>query len=243
MPAVARTNRLSPWGRLVATCGALVGTFVVVLVAGGLMSREQRLTTYTVHGQLNGVTLDLGDADVVVAGGGARPVVGVERRDRVRWAHDADAERAVTDGVLRLSSRCPHAVPRSCSSAYRVTVPDNLPLDVRTTSGSVRVRGFRGSARLATRSGDIDVSGFCGFMLQARSESGDVAAAATCAVQQLTAQSTDGFVHVLVPPGRYQVDAESASGVAAVRGVALVDQAPFAVQATSSTGDVLVESA
>ena len=48
---------------------------------------------------------------------------------------------------------------------------------MRTTSGNVAFRGYRGSARVTTRSGDIDVAGFCGFSLQARAETGDIARA------------------------------------------------------------------
>jgi hypothetical protein len=48
-------------------------------------------------------------------------------------------------------------------------------------------------------------------------------------------------VHALVPPGRYEVDAQSTSGTRIVRGVATVADAPFSLQALSTSGDVLVE--
>ena len=105
----------------------------------------------------------------------------------------------------------------------------------------MRFQGYRGSARVTTRGGDIDIAGFCGFSLQARAESGDIAASAACAPQQLTLRSTQGSVHVSVPPGRYQVDAESASGRHTVRGLDAAPDAPFAIQALSSSGDVSVE--
>ena len=44
-----------------------------------------------------------------------------------------------------------------------------------------------------------------------------------------------------VPAGRYQVEAESASGVHTVRGLTAVAESPFAIQALSSSGDVTVE--
>jgi DUF4097 and DUF4098 domain-containing protein YvlB len=105
----------------------------------------------------------------------------------------------------------------------------------------VTFRGYRGSARVTTRSGDVDVAGFCGFSLEARAESGDIAAGAACAPQQLTVRSNEGSVHVSVPPGRYQVEAESASGSETVSGVDAVADAPFAIQALSSSGNVSVE--
>jgi len=44
-----------------------------------------------------------------------------------------------------------------------------------------------------------------------------------------------------VPRGRYQVDAESASGGRTVNGITAASDAPFAIQALSSSGSVTVE--
>jgi Putative adhesin len=238
----ARASRLSPWGRLVLLSAILVVGSAAALTVWRLASSERRLVSYAVRGTLNGVALDLGDADVVVAGGGQRSSVDVRRTDRFAFDHHAQTRRTVTGGVFRIHSRCPSTVLHSCSVRYRVVVPDNVPVDVRTDRGAVRFLGFRGSARVSARSGDIDVDAFCGFSLQARAESGDIAATASCAPQQLSLRSTTGSVHAVVPPGRYQVTAESASGSRAGRGVARAVDAPFSVDASSSTGDVLVES-
>ena len=50
-----------------------------------------------------------------------------------------------------------------------------------------------------------------------------------------------GDVHAIVPAGRYRVDASSARGSSEVRNLTETEDAPFAVQAISGTGDVLVE--
>jgi DUF4097 and DUF4098 domain-containing protein YvlB len=121
-----------------------------------------------------------------------------------------------------------------------VVVPDNVPVTVRTTSGTVRFSGYRGSARVTTRSGDIDIAGFCGFSLDARAEGGDIVTSAACAPQQLTLRSIMGSVRASVPAGRYQVEAESASGTESVSGLDAVADAPFAIQALSSSGNVSV---
>ena len=44
-----------------------------------------------------------------------------------------------------------------------------------------------------------------------------------------------------MPAGRYRVDASSSRGSAEVRNLTEAEDAPFAVQAISGTGDVLVE--
>jgi hypothetical protein len=241
MDGPATSARISRWGVVVMASSLLVVGGAVALAIASVTSSHERKVSFAVRGSLSGVALDLGDADVLIAGGGQRSVLGVQRTDRYAFGHDAEVQRRIVGTELRIHSRCPNAVPRACSVRYRVVVPDNVPLTVRTAGGTVRFQGYRGSARVTTRGGDIDVAGFCGFSLQARAESGDIAASAACAPQQLTLRSTQGSVHVSVPPGRYQVEAESASGRHTVRGLDAAPDAPFAIQALSSSGDVSVE--
>jgi hypothetical protein len=242
MAGPARTSRLSPWGRVVLASGLVLAAAIALLLVWNLASRERRISSYSVRGQLNGVALDVGDADVLVAGGGPRAVLGVRETDRFAYGKDARTSRSATAGVFRLRSRCPSTVLHTCSVAYRITVPDNLPVDIRTNGGTVRFRGFRGSARVRAGSGDIDVDSFCGFSLDARAGSGSITADASCPPQLFSLRSNSGSVHAIVPPGRYRVDAESNSGSRKVRGVAAVSDAPFTLDAFSTSGDVLVES-
>ena len=241
MPGPATAARISRWGIVVMASVLVVGGAVAALAIASVTTSHERVVSFDVRGSLSSVTLDVDDADVIVTGGGRRAVLGVQRTDRYAFGHHADVQRTVAGEELRLRSRCPNAVPRACSVSYRVVVPDNVPVTVRTTSGSVSFRGYRGSARVTTRSGDVDIAGFCGFSLQARAESGDIAAEAACPPQELTLRSNEGGVRVSVPPGRYQVEAESASGSESVRGLDAVADAPFAIQALSSSGDVSVE--
>lgn len=238
-PAPAR--RISPWGAVVAISALLVVGAAAALLIATVASSHERAVRFALSGSLSGVSLDVGDADVEIAGGGRRQLLDVQRTDRYAFGHDAVATRTVAMGELRLRSRCPKAVPHACSSRYRLMVPDNVPVEVRATGGTVRLREYRGSARLTTRSGDIDVAGFCGFSLQARAESGNIATSAACAPQQLVLRSTSGSVTAAVPPGRYQVEAESTDGAERVSGVSAVSDAPFSIQALSSSGDVVVE--
>jgi hypothetical protein len=197
--------------------------------------------SYPVTGALRGVAFDLSDGAITIVGGGRRDAVTVERTERYAFGHDARSTRSVQDGVFRVRSRCPTSLPGKCTVAYSVRVPDNLPVEVRTGSGSVRVRDYRGSAMLTSGSGDIDVAGFCGYSLDARAESGDVVARTACAPPNLSLRTNSGAVTALVPRGSYDLDAESASGARRVRGVKATQEAPFAIRALSGSGDVTVE--
>jgi putative adhesin len=225
----------------VSASAVVVVGLLVALGIGGLASARERIVSFAVAGELDGVTLDLGEADVDVVRGGQDTIVRVERRDRFSFGHAARIRRSIEAGQLRLASRCPLTVLHACSVRYRVTMPDNVPVDVRAASGNVKLAGYQGSARISTDDGDITVAGYCGFSLQARTESGDVQAGTTCPPPQMSLRSTSGDVHAVVPPGSYQVDAASASGRLAVRGLTQVSDAPFSIEVLSSSGDVTVD--
>jgi hypothetical protein len=233
--------RVSPWGRVVAISALLVVGGAVALAVGALASTRERVVSYPVTGSLKGVTFDLADGTIVIVGGGRRDAVTVERTDRFAFGHDAETSRSVQDGVFRVRSRCPTAFLGQCSVSYRVVVPDNLPVEVRTAGGNVSMRDYRGSALLASGSGDIDVAGFCGFSLDARAGSGDVAAQTACSPPKLSLRANSGSVRAVVPPGSYDLDAESASGSEQVHGVTSTPEAPFSIRALSGSGDVTVE--
>lgn len=240
--ATAPRRRPSPWALVVTGSAVVVLGFAAVLGVWWLATSEKQIATYSVTGAVNRVTLDLGGADATVLGGGSGRAVEVRRTDAFSFGRRADAQRAVMDGELRLRSRCPQTVLASCSAAYQVRVPDNIPVTVRTSSGNVRFSGYRGSANIDTGTGDISVGGYCGFLLNARAESGDVLASTSCSPERLVLRSRSGDVRAVVPPGRYRIDADTDTGSRHVAGLTAAEDAPFQIQALSSAGDVDVES-
>lgn len=233
--------RLSPWGRVVAISALLVVGGAVALAVGALASTRERLVSYPVTGSIQGLRFDLGEGDLIVVGGGRRDSVEVQRRERYSFGHEALTERAVEGAVFSVRSRCPFTLLGPCSVSYRVTVPDNLALDVRTTGGDVTFRNYRGSARVTTAHGSIDISGYCGNSLDARAGSGEVALDASCAPPRLSLRSSSGSIRAVLPSGPYDLDAESSFGDERVRGVTPNADAPYSVQALSTSGDVFVE--
>jgi hypothetical protein len=203
-------------------------------------SRETRVAQYRVLGTVSAIDLDVGAADVEITGGAGNAVV-VRRTAEFAFGRPPDQSRRLDGDVLQISSRCPDTVVGTCQAAYRISVGDNVQVNVRTTSGQVRVNSLNGSARIQTGSGAIAVDGFCGFQLSATSVSGDVRGAAACSPDRMELRSTSGDVHAVVPAGRYRVDASSARGSAQVGNLSEAEDAPFAVQAISGTGDVIVD--
>lgn len=242
MPAIANPLAgLSPWGRLVAASAVVVLGSLITIGVWALLTTERETVTYDVRGSLNGIALDIGDGNAQIIGAGTSPIVAVRRTDHSSFGHDADTVRSLRQGVLRIHARCPVTVLHTCSSDYQLRVPENVPISVRTGSGDVQFEGFRGTARITTGSGAISVAGFCGFALQARSETGNVDAAAACPSERMLLRSRTGSIHASVPQGRYRIDADSDTGTREVRRLTPAEEAPFQIQALSSEGDVLVE--
>jgi hypothetical protein len=239
---LALRRRPSAWAWLVAGSAALLLAIALGLGVWWLRSSRTEIATYSVRGAVSEVMLDLAGADAVVVGGGSGRAIQVRRTDEFSFGRRASARRDVTGGVLRLRSRCPEIVLASCSASYRVSVPDNIPVTVRTSSGDVRFSAYRGSATIATTSGNISVGGYCGFRLQARAESGSVNASASCSPERLVLRSRSGDVHAIVPAGRYRVDADSDAGSRRVAGLTPTEDSPFQIQALSSAGDVDIET-
>jgi hypothetical protein len=235
-------RRPSPWTLVVAGSAVVVVGCALVLAVWWLQSSEKQIATYAVRGAVSRITLDLGGANATVVGGGSGRDVQVQRTDQFSFGRRAQADRDVSGGVLRLRSRCPQTVLAECSASYRVRVPDNIPVTVRTSSGNVRFSAYRGSASIATTTGDITVGGYCGFLLQARAETGDVRASTSCSPERLVLRSRSGDVRAIVPAGRYRVDADTDGGSRRVAGLTPAEDAPFQIQALSSAGDVDVET-
>jgi hypothetical protein len=233
-----KTGRVSPWWWLVAGCGLALLIVAAVLAVWWAQSRETRTTSYRVLGDLAGVRLDLGAADVEIDGGGS--AVEVRRVETYAFGRPVIERHHVDAGRLQITSHCPRQVLGGCRPSYHVTVPDNVAVEVTTSSGTVHLSGVRASVSVQTGSGGVAASGFCGFSLRAISEAGDVNAAADCSTERLELRSRSGDVRAVVPAGRYRIDAETDTGRQVIRGVTPDDDAPYQVQTLSTTGNVSV---
>lgn len=233
--------RPAAWWWLVAVCTLILLVVGVTLAVWWALSRETRTTSYRVLGELAAIRLDLGDAAVEIAGGAS--AVEVRRVDRFAFGEPSRERHEVVDGALTVTSRCPDQVLGSCHVAFRVAVPDNVPIEVETADGDVRLNGVRASVSVSTGAGAIAATGFCGFLLRAGSDSGHIRAASECSADRFELRSRTGNVRAIVPGGRYQIDAQSDTGQVRIVGLTNVDDAPFQIQALSTEGDVTVEAA
>jgi Toastrack DUF4097 len=232
-----RRLHASPWSLLVAVSLLVLVGCTAAFGTSWLLSARTKTVSFGVRGELMGVQVRVAAGDVVVLGG-AQGGVAVRRSDRSTFGRSPVEWRRRAAGRLTIASACPKLVLGSCWASYRIAVPDNVPISVRSDRGSIRVEGYRGSASLTTGDGSIVVDAFCGFTLRATSTRGDIAAAASCAPERLDLRSTTGDITARVPAGRYRIDASTGRGAALVRGLTADQGSPWEIHALSTSGDV-----
>jgi hypothetical protein len=244
-PIRARRGRHLPrstWDRLVLASVLVLVAVAIFLAVDWIATAETRVTTYAVTGSPTRIVLDAHSGNVDLLGGGTSAVE-VRRTEHLSYGHRAKERRSITRGVLRIDSTCPTVIVGRCSADYRLTVPDNVPITVQTDEGEVHLAAFRGSATIESDSGDVTADAFCGFSLAITTGSGNASVSTACSPQRLSLRSDSGDVEATVPPGRYRVTAETENGDRSVSGITPRPQAPFAIEAVTSRGDVTVRGA
>jgi hypothetical protein len=237
-PAEALTHgRLHGWSAAVALSAAIFVLVAAALGAGWLTSLTSHTTVYTYAGPVKRVSIQLSSGDATIVGSPS-PAVQVRRTDRYAFGHRAAERRTYGSGQLAVWAACPRVVVGSCSASYEVAVPETATVEVHTTSGDVRLEGFRGTATVRTGSGSVDAEAYCGFGISAASGSGDLHVAAACAPQYLQLHTGSGDVSAQVPPGRYRIRAAGAGR--RVTGVTSDPNAPFSLDLHSGSGAVTV---
>src|SRR5437763_3320469 len=198
----------SAWGLVVGLCAVLLIGAALTVAVSWISTDTTEVRTYGVTGSLNGIQLNIRSGNVEVLGGGSAAVE-VRRTDHYSYGHHSREHRSIAGGVLHVTSSCPSVVVGHCSADYRLTVPDNVPVTVRTGDGDVRLASYRGSASVLTRNGNVSVDAFCGFSLSVTTGAGSAHATTACSPQRLLMRSASGAIDAAVPTGRYRVEADS----------------------------------
>lgn len=242
-PPAAQSSAPRPlhasWTVLVAASVALLLLIAAALAVSGALTTRTELASYLAHGTPERIVLALESGNAEVVGGG-KGAVEVRRTARYAYGHAPRERRSATDGQLRISSGCPSVLFGGCTASYRLTIPENVPLTVRTAGGTVRLAGVRGSAEIQSGAGDVDVDTFCGFSLAIETTSGHARTTASCSPQRLEMSSASGNLNATVPVGTYRIQAESEQGAREVTDLERSSQAPFEIRMVSERGDVTV---
>ncbi len=228
------------WRAAVAASAANVAVAVLAIGIGWIASLRSSSTRYAVSEPVHRVDLNLASGSAVIVGTQSSNLE-VRRTYDYAFGHGARERRSLSGGVLRISSQCPRIVVGSCSAAYELAVPETIAVNVRTTDGSVRFTGFRGTVSVTTGSGNVDVEAYCGFDLAAVTGSGNVRITAACSPAHLEVRTRSGDATALVPPGgRYRISAISGAAPPHVSGVVRDPHAPFSIDMHSGSGTLTI---
>lgn len=191
----------------------------VALILGGIYWALTGLTEGARSGQS---TYKLDDKTLVVEGSSTsieiRPGDGTELKvDRQfeRNALGSDPTDTFTDGKLQLKDTNCGFLSFGCETTYVLTVPRDVKLTVKNSSGPIKVTGMSGDTELKTNSGDIEVHDL-GGTLRIESSSGSIDADGLNA-STLTTKSSSGSAKVVFATAPQSVDAKSSSGDVTIR--------------------------
>lgn len=216
--------------RLLAILIAVVGTSGVVVVALATFAPTEEKVTLTQPGPIRTVEIDVESGSVSVVPGGGDGAT-VDRTRRYLWGAPRTTE-ALVDGVLRIDARCQRVVTFGCAVDYRLSVPADVPVRIRTgrgsvtvggmagmvevatSSGSVRLAGTKGPAKVTTSAGNVDGVDLVASFLDATTGAGNVRLSLAEPPGRLGLKTGAGTIDVALPaaPGGYRVDAETDAG-------------------------------
>lgn len=191
----------------------------LAVLGGGIYAAAQVLEETetdhdTISRQVDHVVIKVESGDIEVVRSGRS--VEVERTDNY-VIESPDASQELEDGVLTLEAECDSLASPFCSTDYRVEVPEDVTVDVRTYVG------------------DVEINGIAAQRVDARAYVGDVHVD-TVRKGDVTARTNVGDVDVELPMGTYDIDSDTAVGDSDVEGVTASDRAQHTVEARSDVG-------
>ena len=238
----------------------------VALILGGVYwaltsLTENTKTSYDVYPVVGtALSIETGSTDVEVHSEDVKEIT-VNRRVE-RNALGSDPKDEYDDGRLQIKDTGCGFLSFGCDTDYVVTVPRDLAVTIKTSSGDLKVTGLGGSAVLKSSSGRIEADAMAGDLqmdsssgsleatglssgsVTAKTSSGSVDLQFRTAPTKVDARSSSGDVTVLLPNGTetYRVDADTKSGDEASR-VKVDPASTRIITLETSSGDATVEYA
>jgi Putative adhesin len=192
------------------------------LSACGLTPRASAEDDTVLTERITSVRLDSGAGGLRLRGKTEATKVSLHRSVRYQDKQPG-ATHHVANGVLTLGG-----CGQSCSVDYTIDLPAGIPVSGETSDGSISLSGV-GDVKVSTSNGTIDLDGVTGVVdvetsnggIKGRGLKGDHIRALSsngaielspATPQDITAETSNGRITVTVPPGKYQVSAETSLG-------------------------------
>ncbi|MET8043125.1 DUF4097 family beta strand repeat-containing protein [Micromonospora sp. NPDC005215] len=208
-----------------ATAPVVLGLATALILVAGCDNLAMRRLDYdnTEAAQVTTIRVSGGSGDVVVRGTGPASQVRIKRVVRYQGGEPDNARYEIKGNELVLDTDC----GSRCSISYEVWVPEGVAVQGETSSGNVELSRV-GAVDLRLSSGDVRISGASGA-LGVEAQSGNIEVSEAAAAVRLRASSGDINARRLSGT----VDAEATSGNVNVE----LDK-PASARVHASSGDV-----
>jgi DUF4097 and DUF4098 domain-containing protein YvlB len=236
----------------------------VALILGGVYWAMTSLSedtksdhqTYPVVGTV--LSIETSSTELQVRSGDVKEIT-VDRKFE-RNALGSDPKDKYEDGKLQIKDTGCGFLSFGCNTDYVVTVPKDLNVSIKSSSGDVHVadlgghtklesssgklevRGLSGDLEAESSSGDLDAQGLGSSSVVAKSSSGSLELSFRSAPGTVQARSSSGDILVRLPTGAetYKVDTDTSSGDESAE-VKIDPTSTRTITLETSSGDAVVE--
>jgi hypothetical protein len=241
--------------------GRLIGLllFMALLIGfvllGGRLLQKKLNTTRTFAGAAHHLVVRLDVGSVTVTGRAGDDTV-VHRTLTYGFRKPLAKDRATADGV-HIDGACPSYSLAACRLSYKIEVPLDDVVDVRTKAGSVQVRALTGAVTLSTTAGSLSVTDLEGHVdlattagsikgtalrtldVRAHTSAGSVSLRFGVAPNNVDVSTSAGSVFVDLVDAVYKVDATTGAGSTNID-VRTDADATRTVKASTSAGSIRI---
>jgi len=177
--------------------------------------------------------VDVASGDVRIVGSDVQTVTiiaKIEGRSN-HLGHD------LSEGALSVFDECNDS---PCGVDIEALVPKDLPLEIHTGSGDIRLDATHAPLVIETGSGDIAGADLGGLDLAAETGSGDIELRVLSPLERVDVHTGSGDVQLAVPAGSYRLDVTTGSGDESVSGVSHDASSTSSIDVDTGSGDVRI---
>lgn len=168
------------------------------------------------------------------------------RRTARYVAFSPDVREDENGGVLTIAADCPgFGVLTNCSVDYAIRVPAATAVVVESDVGGVRLAGLAGDIEAGITVGSIELRDVRSRRITTRTGAGDITVTMPVAPPslRLALNARQGDLRVVVPRGRYRIDADTDLGdIDLGSGITNDARAPRSIVMRTNAGDVSVRA-
>ena len=179
------------------------------------------------------VSVDVGSGDIDLVGADVTSVNAIAKIE----GDSNHLGYTLINGRLSLYEECNED---PCGVNIQALIPQDVPIEVYTGSGDVRVQSALDRVHLEAGSGDVIGIDVAGPDLDVQTGSGDIDLRVFQRAERVSVRAGSGDVRLAVPAGAYRLAVDTGSGDESVQGVTDDAAASGSIAIDTGSGDVRI---